>query len=550
MILLIGLLGLEAPAAETIRGPRPPVLKDDDMASIPEPAKHHDALTFDFLHNTFGLAPQKFLSKLGDRQPAWNVNAWDEVPDSSWFTNRNHLRPLTLEEIRRGAGLGPAPDLSGPLTVLEGKTAGTSLGFGRTRDARGNIYFIKFDPGDYPEISTAAEVIGSRLFHAMGFNVPAEWIVCLRADQLRVDPQATIWGTDGRKRQMTQDDIEEVLSNAARLPDGRYRAVASLLLSGKNKGAFKFHGTRQDDANDLVPHENRRELRGLRLFSAWLNHYDIRAGNTLEMYVEEGGRKFLRHHLLDFGSTLGSASRFPKVPRMGSSYLFDAGQMAGPLLTLGLYQPAWREQPARIEHASIGPFETASFSPLGWKPVWPVVSFSYMDNTDAFWAAKIVMSFTEAQVRAAAQGGELSNSDAEDFLVRTLIERQRKIGRYGLSQVNPLDRFEISGRDQQLEFDDLAVRYGFANAAPTEYTYTLSRSDEERSLAPARTASQRRIPLGESLELLRNANNAGSLYVLTLRARRAEPGFTDKWVKVYLEFSGSQFQVKGWEREN
>ncbi len=544
---------LEAPAAfsQKTAGLRPAVWKDDDMASIPEPTKHHDAMYFDFLHNTFGRAPRAYFQKLDQTQPAWNVNAWDEVPDSSWFTIRNHLKPLTPEEVFRGATHGQGPDLSSPLTVLEGKTAGTSLGFGRTRDARGNIYFIKFDPADYPEISTGAEVVGSRFFYAMGYHVPEEWIINVRADQIRVSPDANIWDKNGRHRKMTQADVEEMLKNAGRTPDGRYRAIASLGLRGKDKGAFKFFGTRKDDANDLIPHQDRRELRGLRLLCAWLNHYDIRSGNTLNFYVEENGRKFLRHFLLDFGSTLGSASTFPKVARMGYSYLFDLEAMAGPALTLGIYQPAWRDQPAPVQYSSVGRFESSQFSPADWKPVWPVESFVAMDDADAYWAAKIAMSFTPEQVRAAVEAGQYSDPEAEEYLVRTLIERQQKIGRYGFSRVNPLERFKISGTgsSQQLEFEDLAVNYSYAIAATTQYSYTLSPADDGTSGPPLST-SEPRIPLGALLASGQKTDSPNSLFVLTLRTRRAENGFADKSVKVYVQREASGFEIKGWEHEN
>ncbi len=49
-------------------------------------------------------------------------------------------------------------------------------------------------------------------------------------------------------------------------------------------------GTRSDDPNDLVPHEHRRELRALRVFGAWTNLVDWKAGNTLDTLVEENGR--------------------------------------------------------------------------------------------------------------------------------------------------------------------------------------------------------------------------------------------------------------------
>ena len=40
---------------------------------------------------------------------AGNINTVDEVPDSSWFTNRIGTRPMTIDEAVRGPVLGPAP---------------------------------------------------------------------------------------------------------------------------------------------------------------------------------------------------------------------------------------------------------------------------------------------------------------------------------------------------------------------------------------------------------------------------------------------------------
>jgi hypothetical protein len=555
LILAIAGLLLCGPCTYSVvkqRGPRLPLWKDNDTRSIAEPAQQPDSLNYDFLHAEFVQAPRNILKKGVKHQPAWNVNAWDEVPESSWFTNRNHLHSLSVEEIRNGPNRGAGPDLSGPLTILGGKTAGTSPGFGRTQDSSGRIYYIKLDDAQYPEMSTAAEVVGSRLFYAMGFFVPEEWIVAIRAEQLRVGPKAMLWDKTGRERHLTQADVDEVLKGAARLPDGRYRAVASLALPGKAKGGFHFWGTRGDDPNDLIPHEYRRELRGLRLLCAWLNHWDIRAGNAMDMYVEENGRAFLRHYLLDFGSTLGSASYFPKAPRMGFSYILDTRETVGPLFSLGIYQPRWREHPAPIEFPSVGRFESAMFEPQRWKPVLPVVAFDQMDAADAYWAAKIVMSFTGEQIRAAVHEGQFSDPRAEEAVVRTLLERQKKIGYYAMTRANPLDRFQITdtGERQQLEFVDLAVQYGFAEPAGTSYSYELAVFNQPGTLAAAQETREPRIPLGPWRALVQKSGAANSMLVLTVSTLRQGARTGAKPVTLFLWYMQPDgFHIRGWNRD-
>ena len=70
-----------------------------------------------------------------------------------------------------------------------------------------------------------------------------------------------------------------------------YRVIAGRLLSGKVIGNFRYDGTRPDDPNDIVPHEHRRELRALRVFGAWTNLTDLKAGNTLDTLVTENGQR-------------------------------------------------------------------------------------------------------------------------------------------------------------------------------------------------------------------------------------------------------------------
>ena len=68
----------------------------------------------------------------------------DEVPDSSWFTNRIGAAPVSTDAIARGplAGAPPAPER---WVILREKSAGVNPGF-TARDANGETWFLSFDP--------------------------------------------------------------------------------------------------------------------------------------------------------------------------------------------------------------------------------------------------------------------------------------------------------------------------------------------------------------------------------------------------------------------
>ena len=78
---------------------------------------------------------------------------------------------------------------------------------------------------------------------------------------------------------------------------------------------------------------------------------------------------------------------------------------------------------------------------------------------DSFWAAKRVMAFTDNEIRAIVKSGQYSDSRAEAWIAKCLIERRNKIGKTYLRKVLPLDRFRVEG--PELKFEDLEVQYGF-----------------------------------------------------------------------------------------
>ena len=162
---------------------------------------------------------------------------------------------------------------------------------------------------------------------------------------------------------MRRYDVDRC-SRAARLPNGKYRATASRFADGRPLGYFKYYGTRPDDPNDIHPHEHRRELRGSRVFAAWLNHDDSRGLNSLDMLEGPDGRQV--HPALHVRLRIdhGQRQHVAQVPRAGNEYILEWGPALKTLATLGLYVRPWIlvDYPDGAR-PSVGRFEADFFDP-------------------------------------------------------------------------------------------------------------------------------------------------------------------------------------------
>src|SRR5215831_4299529 len=161
---------------------------------------------------------------------AENVNSVDEVPDSSWFTNRAGRLALSPADIEAGPNTTTGP-ASGPWTITSSKSDGVTPGF-TVKDARGERWFLKFDPPGYRAMSTGTEVTVTKLMWALGYNVPENHIAYMRREQLIVGDGAKFTPAGGKTRAMRAADIDRLLERANRETDGRYRVVASRAVEG------------------------------------------------------------------------------------------------------------------------------------------------------------------------------------------------------------------------------------------------------------------------------------------------------------------------------
>lgn len=414
----------------------------------------------------------------GFREPmnvrAMNVNSVDEVPDSSWFTNRAGRLALTPEMVAKGPNrtTGPA---AGAWTISSSKSDGVTPGF-TIKDSTGQRWFLKFDPPGYRGMATGTEVAVTKLMWALGYNVPENHIAYVRREQLTLSETAKFTPAGGTARPMRPADVDTLLARADREPNGSYRVVASRALEGTPIGRIRFYDTRPDDPNDIVPHQHRRELRGYGVFAAWLDHVDAKAINSLDTLVKRDGQSIVQHHLIDFGSTLGSGGVAPSDFWEGSEYMFEPKQIGKQMIGFGFNAPRW-QRTAVFESPSIGrmPAQNSTFDPRAWKPRVPNQAFLHAREDDQFWAARKLMAISADMIRAAVATGEFNDPQAEAFLVRALIERRDAIGRAFLTGVNPIANPTLT-TDGTLTFTNAAVEADFAHA-PREYRAVWSSFD-------------------------------------------------------------------------
>jgi hypothetical protein len=452
-----------------------PVWVDDDRAvDVGQVTASRHSEAYDFLDNTFRTA-----GRVEDVK-AMNVNTLDEVPDSSWFTNRLGRRAMSLEEIRRGPETIPSFDVTDWVVVAGKGPLGQQPGFravdARDRRDKPQLFQLEGDLRQFPELATGAEMIGTYVYHALGYNVVDTYIVHVDPARVRIAPDATIRDESGR-RPFTRRDLDDIFRTLARRPDGTYRMTASRFVEGTPLEGFRYHGTRPDDPNDIHPHQHRRELRANRVFAAWLNHDDSRGINSLDMLVEEQGRRWVKHYMFDFGSILGS------TPRRGSGheYMYDPAVTRRTLATFGFWVPSWQKI-AYPDHVPmpVRRFEAEGFEPEAWKPQYPNAAFENMRPDDAFWGAKILAAFTGQAIAAVVGKARYSDPESVEHLVHVLIARRDRILRTWLTAVNPITDVELSA-DGTLSFVNAAERAG-ASAPGATYRIAWARFDNARDV--------------------------------------------------------------------
>ena len=516
--------------------PDDPLWTDNDrVADASKVVEVEDSNSYDFVVNTLGHP-----GELRDVR-ALNVNTVDEVPDSSWFTNRIGRNAMSTESIKRGPDRAESINVTG-WKVSGGKSAGVQPGF-RMTDAEGQIYQIEVDPPSNPEIASGAEIIGTAFYHAIGYNVVDVYPAEIDRDALVIADGATIRDPlNGRRRQMKKYDLDNVFNRAARLKNGHYRVLVSRFASGTPLGNFRYYG--------------RAPGRSQRSGSA---RAPPRIARCARLRRVAESRRLTRHQQ-------SRHARADERPRMGQALhvrlRIDSGERHGLRATSSAGQrihvrtEAWMAHdgharfvcPAVDHHRLPGRAEVCGasrsrrFDPVQWKPEYPNPAFANMRPDDAFWAARIVSKFSDAAIRAVVEKAEYTEPAATDFMTKTIIARRDKVVATWLNQVCPVVDTTMAA-DGTLVFTNAAVD-AKAATAPERYELNWFRFDN---------ATDQRTPVGEAMRVTAGSARlpngvTGDFVGLSITAVHAQqPGWANPSTFFFRRASGG-WSLVGVER--
>lgn len=453
---------------------------DDDahhVSCAPEP--YVSPLAWDGIDNSI-FRPLVEVFAVDPGGEAVNANSFDEVADSAWFTNRLGVRELSRDELKAGA-CQPSELLDGETAsegawlIDKGKVNGASLGFRVNIPGKGKFLF-KTDPKGQPERATAASVIGAAAYDAVGFYSSCEQVVYFKPSVLKLKTGLRYKNNSGIERSFDRAALQSVLDEASKRGE-LVRMQASAWLPGQLIGPFRYEGTRDDDPNDVIPHEDRRELRGARLLAAWINHFDAREQNSMDTWLSAAGKKgppdaspgHVIHYYLDTSDSLGSEWDWDGISRrLGRSYLLDWGDIGYDFITLGIPTRPWERVKRTPGREKFGYFDVATFEPEKWVNEYPNPAFSRMTERDGAWMARILARFTPEAVVSLAEMGRFSDPSDTAYISNVLNARLAKILSRYLTRVSPLADVRVD-KSNRLCALDLARRRRVAARAAFRY---------------------------------------------------------------------------------
>lgn len=374
---------------------RDPVTKVDDALPIPVPLAVDLVKPLYYSDVYVRLTLSEALDP-GAPKAALDVNALDEVVESSWFAAGRD--PGRDGEYRRDG----RPQR--PMTIQPGPAPSGTEDVVGVADARGFSYELLRDRPDAPEMRTASAVIASRLMFAIGYRTPEVWI-----------------DRDAAGRRVA----------ATRWPSGTARGV---MTSGLDLGPTLISALRFDDPFDTIPHEDRRSLRALWLAMAWLDNDRVRPGMLRDVYVGPAGLGHVQHQIVWLAESLGVGAFESRADAQ------DPKQVGGSVLR-NLVMLGFAPRPTRdptVAYPSVGIF-SGHLDPASYEVRPPFAPFYEIQAPDLYWMSKRIAAIPRRVIADAVAAAELSDPRAADFLEDALAQRQQMVARFGAGLTTPCE---------------------------------------------------------------------------------------------------------------
>ena len=453
-------------------------IADDEPIDMPQRLEVNDVVEFGDL---FVGRPLVEAMRTTRPPPPADINALDEVPRSSWFS------PLDADvssfEGAYAVDGGPVP----PFRVLlerapsgdNGDTKRGGIGI-PVVDALGHRFELRRDPKDRVEVRTAAAAITARLVRALGYFTPEVYISDADESDFSAAPgepfsQSILSGNEPADKHLRATALEKMLTDwlEAAPPNkaGNYRFSATRWPPGADidVGRTPVAGTRSDDANDRVPHENRRTLRAIKLVGAWLGMTRFIPQDLRDVYTGQSGEGHLRHYMVGLDRSLGTEAIIGKRPEQKNEMIL--------LGSLG-FAPDPNIPPTQRKYEAIGAIGE-EVNPKEYGPGLPFPPMDATDGADAFWMAKRIASVSEEMVLHAVRAGKVTHRTARRLLFELILARQRRVVEWGYAQTTPCDYERVDERG--IVVFDRAVAGGFTTGKHIEYVVTYLGLDGEPS---------------------------------------------------------------------
>lgn len=409
-----------------------------------------------------------------------DVNALDEVPTSSWFdANRP---PLLDGYASKGLPVAPFSEQARDEKRDERRAV---------VDAAGQRWEIVTDEPDHPGLRTGAGAISSRLLYALGYYATDAHIVSLPNE-----PRAL----------------------AVRWPSARAPYSKSETF---DLGPTVSTGTRLDDPNDVVPHEERRSLRALGTVAAWIGLDQIRSESLRDVYVGTPGTGFVQHQIVSLEHAIGGGAL-----RSALNGDEDGDPPHNAWVALGTlgFAPKEGPDPADTPSPSVGIFPLhVKLTEYGLSVPFPAAQDALLG--DVYWAAKRVSRVPDGTIVDAIAGAEHESVAVREYLQRALQTRRDDIARFVMSLVTPLElarttpvsQKRAAGETFELRLDDRAILLGFVKSAESRYDIELL-DREGDPLAPAFEAKPSKSTL--SVKLSPDLLDGNGYVIVRIRAVR------------------------------